>query len=262
VSDLGSRMTALVTGASRGIGRAISRALAARGVRVALHYHTNEEAAKETRAQLAGDGHFLCSADLGDAAATARLWREVVLALGRVDVLVNNAGIFADHPPLTTDFTAWEAAWRRIIGANLLGPANLSLLAVQAMAAQPESHGPAWGRGRIVNISSRGAFRGEPDTPAYGASKAGLNSLSQSLAKALAARAVYVYCLAPGFVETDMAAGHLAGPGGADILAQHPLGRITLPEEVARTAVFCALDAPAAMTGSIIDVNGASYLRT
>jgi NAD(P)-dependent dehydrogenase (short-subunit alcohol dehydrogenase family) len=184
------------------------------------------------------------------------------VALGRIDVLVNNAGIFADHPPLTTDFAAWEAAWRRIIGANLLGPANLSLLAAQAMAAQPESPDRSWGRGRIVNISSRGAFRGEPDTPAYGASKAGLNSLSQSLAKALAARAVYVYCLAPGFVETDMAASHLAGPGGADILAQHPLGRITMPDEVARTAVFCALDAPAAMTGSIIDVNGASYLRT
>jgi 3-oxoacyl-[acyl-carrier protein] reductase len=256
------RMTALVTGASRGIGRAIARDLAARGVRVALHYHTNEEAAKEARAQLAGDGHFLCSADLGDAAATQRLWRDAVLALGRIDVLVNNAGIFADHPPLSTDFAAWEAEWRRIIGANLLGPANLSLLAAQAMAAQPESRDRAWGRGRIVNISSRGAFRGEPDTPAYGASKAGLNSLSQSLAKALAARAVYVYCLAPGFVETDMAASHLAGPGGADILAQHPLGRITMPEEVARTAVFCALDAPAAMTGSIIDVNGASYLRT
>jgi len=262
MSGSGSRMTALVTGASRGIGRAIARTLAARGVRIALHYHTNEEAAKEARAQLTGDGHFLCSADLGDAAATAGLWHDVVLNFGRVDILVNNAGIFFDHPPLTTDFAAWEAAWRRTIGANLLGPANLSLLAAQAMAAQPESQGPTWGRGRIVNISSRGAFRGEPDTPAYGASKAGLNSLSQSLAKALAAHAVYVYCLAPGFVETDMAAGHLAGPGGADILAQHPLGRITLPEEVARTAVFCALDAPAAMTGSIIDVNGASYLRT
>jgi NAD(P)-dependent dehydrogenase (short-subunit alcohol dehydrogenase family) len=262
MSELDSRMTALVTGASRGIGRAIARTLAARGVRVALHYHTNEAAAKEARAQLAGDGHLLCSADLGDAAATARLWHDAVRALGRVDVLVNNAGIFFDHPPLTTEFAAWEAAWRRMIGANLLGPANLSLLAAQAMAAQPESKDPSWGRGRIVNISSRGAFRGEPDTPAYGASKAGLNSLSQSLAKALAARAVYVYCLAPGFVETDMAASHLAGPGGADILAQHPLGRITLPEEVARTAVFCALDAPAAMTGSIIDVNGASYLRT
>jgi len=257
-----ARLTALVTGASRGIGRAIARALAARGVRVALHYHTHEDAAKESRAQLAGDGHFLCSADLGDAAATAQLWSDVVLTLGRIDILVNNAGLFTDHPPLTTDFVAWEAAWRQTLGTNLLGPANLSLLAGQAMAAQRESQDPAWGRGRIVNISSRGAFRGEPDAPAYGASKAGLNSLSQSLAKALAARAVYVYCLAPGFVETDMAAASLAGPGGADILAQHPLGRITMPDEVARTAVFCALDAPAAMTGSIIDVNGASYLRT
>ncbi len=256
------RLTALVTGASRGIGRAIARALAARGVRVVLHYHTNRDAAEEARAQLAGNGHLLCAADLGDAAATARLWSEIAPTVGRIDLLVNNAGLFTDHPPLTTDFAAWEAEWRRTIGTNLLGPANLSLLAAQAMAAQPELQDPSWGRGRIVNISSRGAFRGEPDSPAYGASKAGLNSLSQSLAKALAARAVYVYCLAPGFVETDMAAGHLAGPGGADILAQHPLGRITLPDEVARTAVFCALDAPAAMTGSIIDVNGASYLRT
>jgi NAD(P)-dependent dehydrogenase (short-subunit alcohol dehydrogenase family) len=121
---------------------------------------------------------------------------------------------------------------------------------------------PAFGRGRIVNISSRGAFRGEPDSPAYGASKAGLNSLSQSLAKAFAPRAIYVYCLAPGWVETDMAHGPLAGPGGAEILAQHPLGRISQPEEIANAAVYCALDAPAAMTGGVIDVNGASYLRT
>src|SRR3984957_19323548 len=212
MSDLKVRMTALVTGASRGIGRAIARALAARGVRVALHYHTHEDAANEARAQLAGDGHLLCSADLGDAAATARLWSETAPTVGRIDVLVNNAGLFTNHPPLTTDFAAWEAEWRRTIGTNLLGPANLSLLAAQAMAAQPELQDRTWGRGRIVNISSRGAVRGEPDSPAYGASKAGLNSLSQSLAKALAARAVYVYCLAPGFVRTDMAASHLAGP--------------------------------------------------
>src|SRR6202163_1600982 len=98
MSDLRVRMTALVTGASRGIGRAIARSLAARGVRVALHYRTNEAAAKEARAELAGDGHLLCSADLGDAAATARLWRDVVLALGRVDVLVNNTGT-SEEPP-------------------------------------------------------------------------------------------------------------------------------------------------------------------
>ncbi|MGO8857439.1 MAG: SDR family NAD(P)-dependent oxidoreductase [Steroidobacteraceae bacterium] len=251
-----------MTGASRGIGRAIAQNLAARGVRVAVHYHTNEEAAHEVRMQLAGEGHLLCKADLTDAAATARLWTQVVAAFGVVDVLVNNAGLFVDHPPLTTEFDAWAAAWRLTLAANLIGPANLSLLAAQTMAAQPQAGDAAFGRGRIVNISSRGAFRGEPDAPAYGASKAGLNSLSQSMAKALAARGVYVYCLAPGFVETDMAARLLTGPGGADILAQHPLGRVSLPDEVAKTAMFCALDAPAAMTGSIIDVNGASYLRT
>ena len=140
------------------------------------------------------------------------------------------------------------------IAANLLGPANLSLLAAQSMARS--------GGGRIVNISSRGAFRGEPEAPGYGASKAGLNSLSQSLAKALAPEGVLVFCLAPGWVETDMAAEHLAGPRGDEIRGQHPLGRVARADEVARVAVFCALDAPAAMTGAVIDVNGASYLRT
>ena len=153
-----------------------------------------------------------------------------------------------------TGYGAWGAAWQRIIATNLLGPANLCHLAAQAMAAA--------GGGRIVNLSSRGAFRGEPDAPAYGASKAGLNALSQSLAKALAPHGVLVYCLAPGWVETEMAAATLAGPKGAEVRAQHPLGRITQAAEVARAAVFCALDAPAAMTGAIIDVNGASYLRT
>jgi 3-oxoacyl-[acyl-carrier protein] reductase len=262
VSGSASRIAALVTGASRGIGRAIAEALAARGVRVALHYHTNQAAAQAVRAQLAGEGHLLCAADLSDAAAAARLWHEVTAAFGRIDVLVNNAGVFIDHPPLSTDYGQWEAIWREVLAANLLGPANLSLLAAQAMAKQPPPKDTTWGRGRIVNISSRGAFRGEPDAPAYGASKAGLNALSQSMAKALAAHGVYVYCLAPGFVETDMAAGVLAGAGGADILAQHPLGRVARPEEIARAAAFCALDAPAAMTGSLIDINGASYLRT
>ena len=250
-----------MTGASRGIGRAIALALAARGVRIGLHYHANDAAAEATRAQLDGDGHLLCKADLTEAVATVRLWHEVTAALGPVDIVVNNAGLFIDHPPLSTDFDAWTSAWKRTLAANLLGPANLSLLAAQAMQARGASDG-SWGRGRIVNISSRGAFRGEPDAPAYGASKAGLNALSQSIAKALAPHGVYVYCLAPGFVATDMAASVLEGPAGADILAQHPLGRIATPEEVARTAVFCALDAPAAMTGSMIDLNGASYLRT
>jgi NAD(P)-dependent dehydrogenase (short-subunit alcohol dehydrogenase family) len=120
----------------------------------------------------------------------------------------------------------------------------------------------AAGGGRVVSISSRGAFRGEPTAPAYAVSKAGLNALSQSLAWALAGQGVYFFVVAPGWVATDMAEAHLAGPQGAEILAQHPLGRVASPEEVAAAVVFCALDAPPAMTGSILDVNGASYLRT
>jgi 3-oxoacyl-[acyl-carrier protein] reductase len=248
------RLHALVTGASRGIGRAIAKQLAARGCRVALHYQQNRPAAEATLASCAGDGHALFAADLADPDEVARLWRQVAGALGRIDIVVNNAGIYEEHPPLATPFAAWREVWRRTLATNLLGPAHLCHFAAQAMAAG--------GGGRIVNISSRGAFRGEPLAPAYGASKAGLNSLSQSLAVALAPQGVFVFCLAPGWVDTDMATGPLTGPRGPEILAQHPLGRLATTEEIAGTAVFCALDAPPTMTGAILDVNGASYLRT
>ncbi len=253
---------ALVTGASRGIGCVIAHQLARRGVHVALHYHTNRKAAEATLAGLPETGHAIFAADLADAAATAQLWQNVVEHFQRVDILINNAGLYVMHPPLTTDYAAWQFAWQRTIGANLIGPANLSLLAAQHMNGRTDFAGAEFGRGRIVNISSRGAFRGEPDASAYGASKAGLNALSQCLAKSLAPSSIYVYCLAPGWVETQMAASHLTGPDGPAILAQHPLGRVNRPDEIAAAAIYCALDAPAAMTGGVIDVNGASYLRT
>ena len=250
---------ALVTGGSRGIGRAIAIALAARGVTVAVHYRQNRSAAETTLAQLEGTTHRAYEADLEGARAVASLMDAVTAELGPISILVNNAAIIEDHPPLGTSYAAWQASWQRVIATNLFAPANLSLLAVQLMSRRLPS---TRGRGRIVNISSRGAFRGEPDAPAYGASKAGLNALGQSLAKALAPEQIYVFGIAPGWVETDMASAFLKGPGAADLLAQHPLGRVASPAEVAAAATFCALDAPAAMTGSIIDVNGASYLRT
>jgi 3-oxoacyl-[acyl-carrier protein] reductase len=256
------RLTALVTGASRGIGRAIAQQLAARGCRIAVHYQKNHAAAQDTLQSLAGTEHANFAADIGNPYEVARLWREVSAAMGHVDLLVNNAGIFTKHPALVTAPADWQAAWQTTLAVNLAGPAQLCHLAGNAMARADVRPEPEFGRGRIVNISSRGAFRGEPHAPAYGASKAGINSLSQSLARDFAPHGIYVFCLAPGWVDTEMAAHDLAAPHQAEILAQHPLGRVATADEVARAAVFCALDAPATMTGCIIDVNGASYLRT
>jgi 3-oxoacyl-[acyl-carrier protein] reductase len=257
-----SKKVALVTGASRGIGSIIALQLAQRGVRVALHYRNNRNAAAASLESLPGTGHASFDADLSDPNEASLLWQRVSDSLGPVDILINNAGLYIFHPPLKTAYGDWQSAWQQTLATNLVAPASLSLLAAQSMAARQQPQASDFGRGRIVNISSRGAFRGEPDAPAYAASKAGLNALSQSLARALAPAAVYLYCVAPGWVETEMATSHLEGPDGPAILAQHPLGRVNRTDEIANAAVYCALDAPAAMTGCVIDVNGASYLRT
>jgi NAD(P)-dependent dehydrogenase (short-subunit alcohol dehydrogenase family) len=243
----------LVTGGSRGIGRAIALLFAQRGARVAVHYASNAKAAKEVLDLLPGTGHVAVRADLG--AGTAReLVAETLGKLGRIDVLVNNAGIYEAHPVLSTTAEEWETSWRRTIATNLIGPADLIHAVVPHMVDL--------GGGRIVNVTSRGAFRGEPDHAAYGASKAALNSLSQSMAKALAPHHIYVTAVAPGFVETDMASPYLDGPDGAAIKAQSPMGRAASADEIARVVVFLATPGSESTTGSIVDVNGASYLRT
>lgn len=249
-----TRKVALVTGSSRGIGRATALALAGSGARVAVHYRSDEEAAARTLADLPGDGHCAIKADVSDADEARRLIDEVDARLGALDVLVNNAGVGGHHPLEEVDYADWRAAWQRVLATNLLGPANLSYCAAHLMMAR--------GGGRIVNVSSRGAFRGEPRQPAYGASKAGLNALGQSLAQALAPHGVLVFTVAPGFVETDLAAARLAGPGGDELRAQSPFGRVARPEEVARAIAFLATEAPEFMSGCIVDVNGASYLRS
>jgi 3-oxoacyl-[acyl-carrier protein] reductase len=246
----------LVTGGSRGIGRAVARAFAARGATVVIQFRADRAAATETLASLAGGpgGHLALQADVADPEQARALVGRVTDELGRVDVLVNNAGIYQEHPVLETSYEDWLAVWRRTVDVNLLGPANL----IHAVAP----HMVAAGGGRIVNVSSRGAFRGEPDHPAYGASKAGLNSLGQSMAQALGGHGIYVTTVAPGFVETDMAAPFLEGPDGGAIRAQSPLGRAATAEEVASVVVFLATPGAESTTGAVVDVNGASYLRT
>ena len=245
---------ALVTGGSRGIGRAVAEEFAARGATVVVQFRANRRAADATLAALAGHGHLALPADVADPEQARSLVERVVAELGRIDVLVNNAGIYEQHPVLSTGYEDWQRTWRRTLETNLLGPANL----IHAVAP----HLVAAGGGRIVNVSSRGAFRGEPDHPAYGASKAGLNSLGQSMAQALGPHGIYVTTVAPGFVDTDMAAPFLRGRGGDAIRAQSPLNRAATPREVAKVVVFLATPGAESTTGAVVDVNGASYLRT
>jgi 3-oxoacyl-[acyl-carrier protein] reductase len=247
-------MVVLVTGGSRGIGRAVAEQFAAGGATVAVQFRADRRAAGETLAALGGDGHLALRADVADPGQARALIGQVVDQLGRIDVLVNNAGIFRAHPILGTGYEEWQRVWRETIETNLIGPANL----IHAVAP----HMVAAGGGRIVNVSSRGAFRGEPDHPAYGASKAGLNSLGQSMARALGRHGIYVTTVAPGYVETDMAAPFLEGPRGDAIRAQSPLGRVATAQEVARVVVFLATPGAESTSGAIVDVNGASYLRT
>ncbi len=244
----------LITGGSRGIGRACAEAFARRGARVAVNYRDNEAAANDTIAALPGGPHMTVQADVSDPAEAQRLVEDVTTMFGALDIVVNNAGVWLSHILDEVDYDEWQDAWRRTLDINLVGPANVCYCAARYMIEH--------GGGRIVNVSSRGAFRGEPDGPAYGASKAGLNAMSQSLAKRLAPYNIFVGVVAPGFVDTDMTARVLDGPGGDEIRSQSPLGRVARPDEIAQAVVFLAADGSEWVTGAIIDCNGASYLRT
>ncbi len=249
-----SDKAALVTGSSRGIGRAIARELASAGARVALHYNNNLSKAEETRSQLEGDGHILVQGNMTRPMDLVRMVDQTIEKFGKIDILVNNAGIYEEVDFLRMTYDAWQQAWKRTMETNLTGVANLSFLVANHMVER--------GSGRIINISSRGAFRGEPTAFAYGASKAGLNALGQSMAKALAPHNVFVFTVAPGWVDTDMAADGLIGARGEEIKAQSPLNRVARPEEIARLVTFLASEGNDYMTGCIVDINGASYLRT
>jgi 3-oxoacyl-[acyl-carrier protein] reductase len=242
----------LVTGASRGIGAAVAQLFAADGDRVAVHYGRNREKAETLAASLPGEGHVAVGAELADAEQVRAMVEQAAAALGGIDVLVNNAGIFDPaHAIDEVSYEDWQRAWADTLAINLVGTANACYAAL-----------PHMGRGgRIVMVASRGAFRGEPDHPAYGASKAGMISLAQSLARRLGPRGIAVSAVAPGFTETDMAADALTGEAGERRRAESPLGRVSRPEEVAAAVRFLASPEAEMASGTVIDVNGASFLR-
>jgi 3-oxoacyl-[acyl-carrier protein] reductase len=242
----------LITGASRGVGRATALAFAQRGDRVAIHHRDSAQAAQELRVELAGDGHVVVQADLAQPSAIKAMVDEAAAALGGLDVLVNNAARSGAHAITDATYEEWQVAWRQTLDVNLLGAANATYCAVKHMKRG----------GRIINVSSRGAFRGEPQQPAYGASKAALNAMGQSLAVALAPLGIAVATVAPGFVEIDPSNAHLKSPRGPEIRAQSPFNRVARPEEVAAAIVWLASPEAEWASGAILDLNGASYLRT
>ena len=242
----------LVTGASRGIGRAVAQAFAELGDRVAVHYGASAELAAQVVAELPGSGHTMVQADLADAGAVRRMVDQAHAGLGGLDVLVNNAGTYLPHAITEVSYEEWQDAWREVLAVNLTGAANVTWCAVQYMKATG---------GRIVNVTSRGAYRGEPRHPAYGASKAGLNSFGQSMARALAPFGIAVASVAPGFVETAMARPDLDSARGEEIKAQSPFNRVATTAEIAAAVVYLASEQAEWASGAVLDLNGASYLR-
>lgn len=223
----------LVTGSTRGIGAAIVDSL-------------------QGRAQVMGHGS--ADADLSDPAGAERLWEAAIARFGRIDVLINNAGVF-EPIAVDADLDDWHAGWSRTMQINLQASADLCRRAILHWRERGVG-------GRIVNIASRAAYRG--DSPAhwhYAASKAGMVGMTKSIARGYAREGILAFAVCPGFTMTGMAEDYLASRGGDKLLADIPLGRVADPAEVASAAAYLALEAPPSMTGAVIDINGASFVR-
>jgi len=242
----------LVTGASRGIGRAIAAAMAASGARVALHCRQNRDEVRELADSL-GKGARVFSADLADEASPARLIDQVLDHFGGLDVLVNNAGIALESPE-DMDDAQWSRNWRITLQVNLTAAAELCRRAVR--------HFKPAGGGRIINVASRAAFRGDTvDYLAYAASKGGLVSLTRSLARGCGKDNIKAFVVAPGFVDTEMARAFIERYGESIVLDDIALSRLTRPEDLAPLVVFLASGAADHATGATFDVNAGSYVH-
>jgi 3-oxoacyl-[acyl-carrier protein] reductase len=231
----------LVTGASRGIGAAIVAALQSAGHNVIGHATTSASG--------------LIAADLSIEHGAIKLWQAALDKCdGHIDVIINNAGVFEANPISASD-SEWTASWNRTMQINLTASAELCRLAILHWQ-ESSTHG------RIVNIASRAAYRGDsPNHWHYAASKAGMVAMTKSIARGYASEGILAFAICPGFTMTGMAEDYLESRGGDKLLADIPLGRVASPEEIASMAAYCAVDAPASMTGAVLDANGASYVR-
>ena len=249
---------ALVTGSSRGIGRAVAQVLARRGDRVVVHYASDRAAADETLASLDGSGHAVVGGDIGDPVEAQRVVDEALATVGTLDILVNNAAVAPNadnaHPVGSASYAHWQAAWMQMVAVNLLGASNVTMLVAQHLIERGAG-------GSIVNVGSRGAFRGEAEHPAYAASKAGLQAFGQSMALALAPHGIAVTSVAPGVISTDRQTSLLEGASGERVRGQSPFGRVGTPEEVAHAVAYLTSEQSTWASGSILDLNGASYFR-
>jgi NAD(P)-dependent dehydrogenase (short-subunit alcohol dehydrogenase family) len=243
---------ALITGASRGIGAETATRFGLAGASVAVNYTRSEKEAHDVAASIADGRGFAIRADIAEGAQVEMMIASVVEHFGRLDILVNNAAIYDFNPFDGDDFAAWERGWRRTFDVNVFGAANAAFLAMREMRKS--------GGGKIINVASRAAFRGETEFADYGASKAALVNLTRSMARACAKDNIVTSCVAPGFIETEMARGELEKHYD-DIVGQIPLRRVGSVGDVAAAILFLASPMADYLNGVTIDVNGGSWFH-